>query len=59
VSYNPELWDEAPRKIAVGGRVVKLGWFRTMDQHALRLTGGGNECVDLTAVVPRSTQAVS
>ena len=59
VSYNPELWDVTPRKVSVEGRVVKLGWFRSMDPHALQLTGTASELVDLVAVIPERSPAHS
>ena len=38
VSYNPEVWEPAPNRIAADGRVVRLGWFRSIDAHTLELS---------------------
>ena len=58
VTYNPELWDPAPRRLRVDGRVIRLGWFRSIDRHLLCLTGGyGDDRLELL-VVPPDTPAV-
>jgi len=34
-------WDDAPRRIAVHGRAVKVGRFRRDESHVIRLTTSG------------------
>lgn|SRR5512145_1385204 len=52
VSYHPLLWDPAPRKMRVGGRTVRLGWFRSIDPHLVSLTGSNGERIELLIVPP-------
>src|SRR5512144_273186 len=60
VTYNPELWDRAPRRLRVDGRVIRLGWFRSIDRHLLCLTGGyGDDRLELLVVPPETSAAVA
>lgn len=42
VMYNPADWDDTPRRIAIGGRVLKLGWYRTQDRGVITVVDGSN-----------------
>jgi hypothetical protein len=59
VLYNPLTWDGlAPRKLGADGRIIRLGWFRSMDPHLLTLTAtGGLDRYDLLIVPPDATPA--
>jgi hypothetical protein len=59
VSYHPQLWDPASRKVRVGDRVVRLGWFRTIDPHLVSLTGSNRERVELLVVPPDTGSATA
>ncbi len=61
VLYNPATWDSLPpRKLGADGRIIKLGWFRSMDPHVLTLTTvGGQERYDLLIVPPNATPAAA
>ncbi len=58
-TYSLDAWLPAPRKVVVGGRVVRTGGFRSMDDGAVCLTwAGGNKRADLL-VVPPETDVVT
>jgi hypothetical protein len=65
VSYSPHGWGTGPRLLEADGRVIRLGWFNSMDSHLLTLTdtnGGGR--LDLLVVppetaVPQAEQALA
>ncbi len=48
VAYNRDRWDPAPRSLRADGRVVRLGWFLTLDPDRLILQGSNGERIDLT-----------
>jgi hypothetical protein len=58
-AYHPELWEPAPRKIRADNRIVRLGWFRTIDPHLVSLTGSGGERVELLVVPPDTAPAAA
>jgi hypothetical protein len=39
VAYHRDSWDNDVRRLPVAGRIVRLGWFRTIDPHLVSLTG--------------------
>ena len=58
-TYALDAWLPAPRKVVVGGRVVRTGGFRSMDAGTVCLTwAGGNKRADLL-VVPPETDVVT
>jgi hypothetical protein len=58
-TYALDAWLPAPRKVVVGGRVVRTGGFRSMDAGSVCLTwAGGNKRADLL-VVPPETDVVT
>ncbi|MBB3083906.1 DUF5994 family protein [Geodermatophilus sabuli] len=61
VTFNPQSWDAAPRRLTVGGRTVRLGWFRGLDPHLVNLSGGddGRDRLDLLVVPPDTADAVA
>lgn len=61
VTYHPDSWDTASRRLDADGRVIRLGWFRSLDPHLLNLTTGegGRSRLDLLVVPPGATQTVA
>jgi hypothetical protein len=54
-TYPLDPWTPAPRKIVVGGRVVRTGGFRSMDPGVVCLTwAGGTRRADLLVVPPET-----
>lgn len=57
IGLHPDTWTDIPRRLAVRGRVVKVGWFRSMDVHLISLhTAGHQDDLELL-VIPPSTPA--
>ncbi len=52
VSYNLTAWPGAPRRISVGGRLLRLGGYRTQDPLSIDLVGGTGRRVTTLLVVP-------
>jgi Family of unknown function (DUF5994) len=54
-TYPLEAWSPAPRKVVVGGRVVRTGGFRSMDPGVVCLSwDGGTRRADLLVVPPET-----
>jgi hypothetical protein len=53
VTYNLARWDPAPRSVAVSGRLVKLGGYRTQNPALISLVDmSGWKRVDLLVILP-------
>ena len=59
VALNLDAWDTAPRRVAVDGRRVRVGWFRHMDAHTIGLTRAFQDRVALLVVPPHATTAAA
>jgi Family of unknown function (DUF5994) len=59
VALNLNAWDSAPRRVAVDGRRVRVGWFRHMDAHTIGLTRAAQDRVVLLVVPPQATTAAA
>jgi Family of unknown function (DUF5994) len=59
VALNLDAWDTAPRRVAVDGRRVRVGWFRQMDAHTVGLTRAAQDRVVLLVVPPQATTAAA
>jgi hypothetical protein len=59
MALNLDAWDTAPRRVAVDGRRVRVGWFRHMDAHTIGVTRAGQDCVVLLVVPPQATPAAA
>ncbi|MCX5529315.1 DUF5994 family protein [Streptomyces sp. NBC_00006] len=58
VAVNPMLWPVVPRKVTVGQRVVKTGWFTPeLDPHTLLLLSYGTRRFDLLVIPPETSAA--
>lgn len=57
VAYSRECWDEVLKRLPVTGRIIRLGWFRTIDPNSVSLTSrDGQGRIDLL-VVPSASDA--
>ncbi|MEU4580131.1 DUF5994 family protein [Nonomuraea sp. NPDC023979] len=56
VGVHLDAWDHIPRRTTVGGRKVRVGWFRSADPHLITLSIAGSAPVTLL-VIPPSTAA--
>jgi hypothetical protein len=53
VSLNIDAWDaDQPQRMRVGDRLVRLGWFRTMDPATITLGRGSDPRVTLRVIPP-------
>ena len=59
VALNLEAWDTAPRRVAVNGRRVHVGWFRHMDPETIGVTRAGQDRVALLVIPPQATTAAA
>jgi Family of unknown function (DUF5994) len=60
VAYNPEAWEPAPRRLAADGRIIRLGWFRSIDPQLLDLTGDSHRGrLDLLVIPPDTSAAAA
>jgi hypothetical protein len=55
ISYNPADWDPAPRRVVVGARSVRLGWYRLMPAGTVDVISGLRRLTLI--VVPAGTPA--
>jgi len=55
--YSPPDWDDAPRRIAVNGRSVKVGMFPRDDTHVIYLTTSNRDVYCLLVVPAAFDQA--
>jgi hypothetical protein len=59
VALNPDPWDGAPRRLAVDGRRVPVGWFQAMNAHTICLTRAFQDRFVLLVVPPEATTAAA
>jgi hypothetical protein len=59
VALNLDAWDTAPRRVAVDGRRVRVGWFRQMDRDTIGVTRAFQDRVALLVVPPQATTAAA
>jgi hypothetical protein len=52
VAYNLDAWDPAPRRLAVAGRLVRLGGFRTQNAAEIDLVDSAGSMRTVLVVVP-------
>jgi Family of unknown function (DUF5994) len=55
VAVNLDAWDQTPRRVAVDGRRIRVGWFRNMDPHMIGVTRASRARVALLVVPPEAT----
>ena len=54
VALNLDAWDTAPRRVAVDGRRVRVGWFHHMDAHTIGVTRAFQDRLALLVVPPET-----
>jgi Family of unknown function (DUF5994) len=59
LALNLDGWDSAPRRVAVNGRRVHVGWFRQMDADTIGVTRAFQDRVVLLVVPPQATTAAA
>jgi Family of unknown function (DUF5994) len=59
VMLNAQAWDTHPRRIRVGDRLVRLGWFTSQDRCLLIATTSNDQRVDLLVVPPDTSYATA
>jgi hypothetical protein len=59
VALNLDAWDGAPRRVAVDGRRIHVGWFRHMDADTIGVTRGSQARAVLLVVPPQATTAAA
>jgi hypothetical protein len=59
IMLNPTAWDGRPRRIGVGGVVLRVGWFTTLDPALIILTGPRDLRIDLVVIPPQTAFAVA
>jgi len=60
VSANIDAWGpDQPRLLRIGGVVVRLGWFRTLDPATVTLGRGNDDRITLLIIPPEFEPAVA
>ena len=59
LALNLDAWDTAPRRVAVDGRRVHVGWFRHMDAHTIGVSRASQDRVLLLVVPPQASTAAA
>jgi Family of unknown function (DUF5994) len=59
LALNLTAWDTAPRRVAVDGRRIRVGWFRHMDADTIGVTRADQNRVVLLVVPPQATPAAA
>jgi hypothetical protein len=57
VGLNHAAWDSQPGRVVSGGRAVKIGWYGPTDPHAISITGGFPNRLDLLVIPPEADAA--
>ena len=59
VSYHLDTWGSVARKVLVGGRIVRLEGFRSMDPHTVVVIGSDYRRVSLLVVPPDLPEGIA
>jgi len=59
VLLNIDAWDRRFRRLAVGSRVVRMGWFTSLDPALLIATTERGDQIDLLVVPPGTARATA
>ena len=54
VALNLTAWDRLPHRVAIGDRIVLVGWFRALDADTIALTTTRRDRVTLLVVPPET-----
>lgn len=55
VSLNSRAWDHQPRRLYAGSRVIRLGWFDSIDPAIVEIGASATERIALCVVPPEWT----
>jgi hypothetical protein len=55
VALNLTAWDRLPHRVAIGDRIVPVGWFRALDADTIALTTTRRDRITLLVVPPETT----
>jgi hypothetical protein len=59
VALNLDAWDTTPRRVAVNGRRVHVGWFHHTDPDTVGVTRAFQDRLALLVVPPAATTAAA
>jgi Family of unknown function (DUF5994) len=59
LSVHRDEWDEIPHRLAAGGHVVPVDWFRTIPRHTVSVTAAGKEPIALLVVPPATAEGTA
>jgi uncharacterized protein DUF5994 len=59
VALHLDAWDTAPRRVAVDGRRIHVGWFRHIDAHTIGVTRAFQDRAVLLVVPPQASTAAA
>lgn len=60
VSYSPDFWNEAPRRLQVEGRVVRLGGFNHLSPLLLTAVDArNNDRIDFLVIPPETEPRIA
>jgi hypothetical protein len=59
VMLNSNAWDSRFRRLMVGARVVRMGWFTSLDPALAIATTDNGDQLDLLVVPPHTAEAVA
>jgi hypothetical protein len=59
VLLNIDAWDRRFRRLAVGSRVVRMGWFTSLDPALLIAATDPGDQIDLLVVPPATAEAAA
>src|SRR5574341_1250955 len=54
-----DTWDNIPRRLPVGDRVIRVGWYRSMDPHGLSVTMDRGDPIQLLVIPADATPALA
>jgi hypothetical protein len=55
VALNLTAWDRTPHRVAIGDRIVPVGWFQALDADTIALTTTRGDRITLLVVPPETT----
>src|SRR5689334_20560048 len=56
---NPTSWDRRPGRLAVGTRIVRIGWFASVDPALAIATTESGDQLDLLVVPPGTAESAA
>jgi hypothetical protein len=59
VALKLDAWDSAPRRVAIDGRRIPVGWFRAMNADAISVTRAFRDRFVLLVVPPEATTSAA